>query len=120
MPPTRPHKASKEKTKTQGGKQGKTTRSIKSHNVLSKGETRKGNLLQINVPCEDYQSLVDNSLNALAVLDRAGTVLYSNQRGMEIWQDPNIVGKTIFDLFPPEYVKRYQVAIQHVIDSQTV
>ena len=68
---------------------------------------------------ENYRKLVENSESAIAVLDRNGGILYSNPRGISIWSDPQIVGKTIFDVYPDEYASRYGAAIKQVIDTQT-
>ena len=119
MSPARLNKTSKQKTKDQGEMQGKIMDKPTNRNSGSQGKKKKSDRVKKDQPKIDYQGLVENSISALAVLDRNGTVLYSNQRGIEVWNDPHIVGKTIFDLFPPDYVQRYQVAIQHVIDSQT-
>ena len=97
--------------------QGKIMDKPTNRNSGSQGKKKKSDRVKKDQPKIDYQGLVENSISALAVLDRNGTVLYSNQRGIEVWNDPHIVGKTIFDLFPPDYVQRYQVALQHVIDS---
>jgi PAS domain S-box-containing protein len=67
---------------------------------------------------ENYRSLVEFSENPIALIDRDGQILYSNPKGIEIWNDPQIVGKTIFNIFPEEYSRRYEAAIQHVIDTQ--
>jgi PAS domain S-box-containing protein len=66
---------------------------------------------------ENYRSLAENSESAVTVIDRKGRLLYANPWTIKIWQDPNVVGKTVFDLFPVEYAQRYSAAIQQVIDT---
>src|SRR5678815_1650657 len=39
--------------------------------------------------------------------------------GIQVWEDPQVVGKTIFDLYPDRYALRYSIAIKQVIDTQT-
>ena len=68
---------------------------------------------------ENYRSLVENSESAIAVLDQAGRILYANSGGIRVWNDPQIVGKTIFDVYPAEYSSGYISAISKVIDTQT-
>ncbi len=68
---------------------------------------------------ENYRSLAENSEGAIAVLDRDGRVRYANIQGIKLWDDPQVVGKTIYDIFPIEYAARYAIAIQKVIDTQT-
>jgi PAS domain S-box-containing protein len=66
---------------------------------------------------ENYRSLAENSESAITVIDRNGRLLYANPWTITIWQDPNVVGRTIFELFPQEYAQRYSLAIQSVIDT---
>ncbi len=67
---------------------------------------------------ENYRSLTENSESAIAVLDRDGRILYANPNGLRIWNDPDIVGKTIFNIYPQEYAERYSAAIKRVINSR--
>lgn len=75
--------------------------------------------MALKVSEENYRNLVENSENAVSVLGRDGRVLYANPYGIRVWNDPQVVGKTIFDIYPAEYAARYNAAIQHVIDTQT-
>ncbi|MBE0680678.1 MAG: PAS domain S-box protein [Anaerolineales bacterium] len=68
---------------------------------------------------ENYRTLVEYSESAIAVLDKEGRILYSNPRGMQVWNDPQIVGKTIFEVYPPEYAERYYKAINQIIASRS-
>lgn len=67
----------------------------------------------------NYRSFVENSDSAIAVLDQDGKILYANPYGVKVWEDPQVVGKTIFDLYPAKYALRYSTAIKHVIETQT-
>ena len=67
----------------------------------------------------NYRSLVENSETAIAVLDRDGRFLYANPSAISVWQsEAGVVGKTIFDVYPPEYAKQYLKSIRWVIDRQ--
>ncbi|MFN8401891.1 MAG: PAS domain S-box protein [Anaerolineales bacterium] len=66
----------------------------------------------------NYRNLVENSESAIAVLDQNGNILFANLTAIEIWNDKNLVGKTIYDLFPPEYAQQYSRVIQSVIKTQ--
>ncbi|MDP1546985.1 MAG: PAS domain S-box protein [Anaerolineales bacterium] len=74
----------------------------------------------LKVSEENYRSLVETSDNAIAVLDREGKILYANPAGIRIWDDPQLIGKTIHDLYPQELADRYLVVIRKVIDDQIV
>jgi len=69
---------------------------------------------------ENYRSLAETSNSAIAVLDRHGRILYSNPAGMRVWEDPQLVGKTVQDLFPKEFAARYLQVIRRVIDENIV
>ncbi|MBI3151235.1 MAG: PAS domain S-box protein, partial [Chloroflexi bacterium] len=68
---------------------------------------------------QNYRTLVENSESAIAVINKDGKILYTNPKGMQVWNDSQIVGKTIFDVYPPEYAERYFKAINKVITTQT-
>ena len=80
---------------------------------------RKQSEIALKASEENYRNLAENSESAIAVLNRDGQVLYANPQGLRVWDDPQIVGKTIFDIFPSEYANRYSAAIKQVIDTQT-
>ncbi len=69
---------------------------------------------------ENYRSLAETSDSAIAVLNRDGIILYVNPAGIRIWDDPQMVGKTVHDLFPAETADNYLAVIHRVIDEQTV
>lgn len=66
----------------------------------------------------NYRNLVESSESAIAVVDKNGKILFVNLTGNDIWKDRNLVGKSIYDLFPPEYAERYSQAIHSVINAQ--
>lgn len=80
--------------------------------------SRKKAELALKASEENYRALVENSESAIAVLNREGQILYVNPAGLDIWMDPHIIGKSVFDIFPEEYAKRYIAAIHSVIDKQ--
>jgi PAS domain S-box-containing protein len=65
------------------------------------------------------RSLVENSESAIVVLDHDGQILYANSWAIKVWNDPKIVGKTIYQIYPEEYAKAYLKAIRKVIHAQT-
>jgi PAS domain S-box-containing protein len=73
----------------------------------------------LNASQENYRWLVEASYTAIAVVSRDGRILYVNPAGARLWNDPHLIGKTIYQIFPAEYAERYQQAIYGVIDSQT-
>jgi PAS domain S-box-containing protein len=74
----------------------------------------------LKVSKENYRSLAETSDSAIAVLGREGTIWYANPTSIRIWDDPDLIGKTIFDLFPKEQASRYSAVIRRVIDKQIV
>ncbi|HNE06267.1 MAG TPA: PAS domain S-box protein, partial [Anaerolineales bacterium] len=66
----------------------------------------------------NYRNLVESSESAIAVVDRNGKILFVNLTGSDLWKDRNLVGKSIYDLFPPEYAERYSRAIHSIINTQ--
>ena len=69
---------------------------------------------------ENYRSLAETSDSAICVLDRDGMILYANPASIRIWNDPQLAGRTVHDLFPAEAAERYLAAIHRVIDHQVV
>jgi PAS domain S-box-containing protein len=65
------------------------------------------------------RNIIEKSTSAFAILDRDGKILYSNARGIQIWKDPQVVGKTVFDILPPEPAESHLQAIRRVIDTHT-
>lgn len=66
---------------------------------------------------ENYRKLAETSDSAIAVLDREGRILYANPISLRIWQEPQLVGKTIHDLFTKEIADGYLAVVQRVIDE---
>lgn len=66
----------------------------------------------------NYRTLVEHTDNAIAILDKQGTILFANAKGTQIWNDPQIVGKTIFEIFPEQYAQRYYKVINTVIEQK--
>ena len=79
---------------------------------------RKRTETALRISEENYRSLAETSDSAIAVLNREGTILYANPAGIRVWGDPKIIGRTIFDIYPPEYAWRYLPFIRKVIDEQ--
>jgi PAS domain S-box-containing protein len=69
---------------------------------------------------ENYRSLVETSDSAIAALNRDGQLLYANPVCLRIWEDPDLVGKTLYNLFPQEVADRFLTVIRRVIDEQIV
>ena len=69
---------------------------------------------------ENYRSLVETSDSAIAVLNRDGQLLYANPVCLRIWADPELVGKTLRDLFLEELANRFLTVVRRVIDEQIV
>jgi len=69
---------------------------------------------------ENYRSLVETSDSAIAVLNREGQLLYANPVCLRIWGDPDLVGRSLFDLFPKEMADRFLTVVRRVIDEQIV
>jgi PAS domain S-box-containing protein len=69
---------------------------------------------------ENYRNLVETSDSAVAVVGREGTILYANPASLRIWNDPQLIGKNVSDLFPQELASRYQAVIRHVIDNHVL
>jgi PAS domain S-box-containing protein len=65
---------------------------------------------------ERYRSLVESSDGVIALFDDAGQVLYVNPAAALSLGQPaeHLVGKTMHDLFPPEYADRQLKTIQKV------
>ena len=68
---------------------------------------------------ENYRSLVENAESAIAVVDRDGRILYVNPWSIQVWNDPDLVGKTISDIYRESYANEYLSVIHSVIDTQT-
>jgi PAS domain S-box-containing protein len=67
----------------------------------------------------NYRSLVEDSESIIIVLDKRGRILYANPQGIKIWNDPEVVGKTISAIYPRKYSRLYQASIRHVINTKT-
>jgi PAS domain S-box-containing protein len=80
---------------------------------------RKRSEIALKASEENYRSLVENSESAIAVLDQDGRVLYANSWAINVWNDPKIVGKTTYQIYPEEYAKIYLKAIRKVLHAQT-
>ncbi|MBK6792803.1 MAG: PAS domain S-box protein [Anaerolineales bacterium] len=74
----------------------------------------------LKVSEENYRSLAETSDSAIAVLNRQGVILYANPVSMRVWSDTNIVGRTLYDLFPREIADAYHAVVRRVIDEQLV
>ena len=93
-------------------------RTIKTYGVNQDITKRKRAEIALKASEENYRSLIENSVSAIAVLGRDGRILYANPRSIQIWNDPQIIGKTIFDIYPREYALRYSFAIKKVVTTR--
>ncbi|HNF94683.1 MAG TPA: PAS domain S-box protein, partial [Anaerolineales bacterium] len=74
----------------------------------------------LRVSEENYRGLVESSDNAIAVFDRDGNVLYANQSSQQLWNAPELVGKTLYDLFPKDFADHHLISMKKVIDEQII
>ena len=74
----------------------------------------------IKISEENYRSLAETSDTAIAVLDYDGRLRYANPASLHVWNDPHLVGKTVFDLFPEESARQYLTVIRRVIDEKSI
>jgi PAS domain S-box-containing protein len=66
----------------------------------------------------NFRGIVESVGAVIAVLDRTGKVLYANPACLSVWNDPDVVGKTLFDVYPREVAERYQVALLQVLETE--
>jgi PAS domain S-box-containing protein len=69
-----------------------------------------------------YHSLVESLPQHIIRKDKAGRFTFVNQRVCNILQRPleKIVGKTDFDLFPPELASKYRADDLHVLETGAI
>lgn len=67
----------------------------------------------------NFHNLVESLGAVVAVLDRTGKVLYANPACLAVWNDPDVVGKTLFDVYPREVAERHQAALRQVLETET-
>ncbi len=92
-------------------------RTVKTYGVNQDISNRKQTEIALRASEENYRSLIENAESAIAVLDQEGKILFANPTGIKIWNDPQIVGKTIFHIYPRQYAQRYSIAIKKIIDT---
>lgn len=80
---------------------------------------RKQTEMALKASEENYRRLAETSDSAIAVLDRDGRILYANPIGLHVWNEPQLVGKTIHDLFPEEVANGYLDVVRRVINEQS-
>ena len=69
---------------------------------------------------ENYRNLAETSDSAIAVLNLNGQILYANPTCIRIWNDPHLVGKSVYDLFTKEVADRYLAIMQRVIKEHII
>lgn len=67
----------------------------------------------------NYRKLAETSDSAIAVLDRDGRILYANPISLRVWEESQLVGKTVHDLFPEKIADGYLAIVRRVIDQQS-
>ena len=95
---------------------GRPARLVLANDVTERKQTE--NALKISE--ENYRSLAETSDTAIAVLDYDGRLQYANPASLHVWNDPHLVGKTVFDLFPEESARQYLTVIRRVIDEKSI
>ncbi len=68
-----------------------------------------------------YRTLVNMARNAIASISYDGTLLFLNPVAARLLggQPEDYVGKSMFDVFPPEIAKRQHESVRRVIDNRT-
>lgn len=79
---------------------------------------RKRSELALQASEENYRKLTETSDSAIAVLDWEGRIVYANPISLHVWDEPQLVGKTIHDLFTKNIADRYLAIARRVIDEQ--
>ncbi|MBN8655294.1 MAG: PAS domain S-box protein [Anaerolineae bacterium] len=80
---------------------------------------RKRSEMALQASEANYRKLAETSDSAIAVLDRDGRILYVNPVSLHVWEEPQLVGKTIHDLFPEKIADGYLAVMRRVIDQQS-
>ncbi|MBT3337896.1 MAG: PAS domain S-box protein [Anaerolineae bacterium] len=73
--------------------------------------------LELRALEDNYTKLLGNTGSLVAVLDKDGRFKHINEVGQQYWSYRQLIGRSLFDIFPRKYAQNYYELIKEVVEQ---